>query len=216
MTRKLFAPDPITQWNRNAVVGGRHSAPYAYISGYYQAAERLTEAALTSGYKDTLFFPICFNYRHYVELALKHLIMVAEDFHSILEQLGDARGKLSESAKLKIVHVHSLEQLLSWFVERLALVTDTNLSDDVCRIIKQLHHMDPNGQTFRYPFAKDGSLMLPDQRLYDLANIRILMEEVESELSGVDAWLEYNTEQAYEYYKMLQEAAQDSAFEIDF
>jgi len=216
MKRELFASASGDRWNQNAVVGGQPSAAYAYISGYCEAADKLTEIALISGPKDTLFFPICFNYRHYVELALKYLIIAVEDYHSILRQLGQGEGKLIKSAKPKIVYEHGLQPLLDWFVERLELVTDTKLSSDVCAIIKQLHEMDPSGQIFRYPFKKDGSLMLLEQRRFDLVNIRTLMQEVEGELSGVDIWLKYNTDQALEYCVMLQEEATDSALEIDF
>ncbi len=207
MSKKLFVPAPPSKWKQNAVAGGSYSAPYAYIAGYYQAAEILARSALQEGKQDTLFFPACFNYRHYVELSLKHLIVTAERFYAVLDELGSAYGRLGSSAEALIINEHSLERLLRLLLERLGLVNDERFDDNVRISLIQLHNMDPDGQTFRYSYRTDGKLSLPDQGRYDLENIRTCIENVYNYLSGIDMWLHYNTDLALELLYELQQRA---------
>jgi hypothetical protein len=209
MSRKLFTAAPSNKWLRNAVAGGEYSTPYAYILGYYEAAETLAMAALRGGTQDTLFFPICFNYRHYVELSLKHLIIATEKFYVVLEELGDTRGTLRESAQSEIINDHSLERLFRLLVERLQLVTDEKFDDTIRKTIMQLHGMDPDGQNFRYPRRTDDRLALPEQSAYDLEIIRRRMEEVYNYLSGLDIWLSENTSLALELLHEWQQQMPD-------
>jgi hypothetical protein len=89
-----------------------------------------------------------------------------------------------------LIKTHSLERLLNWLVDRLALISAEEIDEKILKTIIQFHNMDSDGQTFRYPFKKDGKLTLPDKRRYDIENILIQMEEVENYLSGIHAWLD--------------------------
>jgi len=88
MTDKLFVSAPSNRWSCTAVAGGKYSEPYAYMLGYYKAGKKLASLAIYERRnQDILFFPICFNYRHYVELTLKHLILSAEKYYFVLRGL---------------------------------------------------------------------------------------------------------------------------------
>jgi len=68
--------------------------------GYYKAGEKLAALVICEERnQDILFFPICFNYRHYVELTLKHLIKSAEKYYFVLRELGpeNVRSELNRS-----------------------------------------------------------------------------------------------------------------------
>jgi hypothetical protein len=217
VSKKLFTPSPASKWHQEVIAGGEYTARFAYILGYYEGARALAEAAIREKvegdpffFSGNLFYPICFNYRHFIELSLKHLICATEDLYTLLDRTGDTRGTLSESAAQKLVYEHSLERLLNWLIERLKLVTDNQLDDNVRRIIVQFHNMDPDSQVFRYPTRKDGKLTLPEPREYDLENIRKLMEDVHNEFSGLDAWLDYHADQADEFLTMEAELRDNS------
>jgi len=205
MAKKLFKPSKF--WYHNAVAGGNYSAHYAYILGYYYAAESLVQVSIDSGRLDTLFFPICFNYRHFIELSLKHLIIGSEEFASILVELGYG-DKSIESVANKAKNEHSLEKLLNWLIQRFDKISDEKFDNEFRGLIVEFHNIDPNGQVFRYPFLKDGSISLPDQNNYDIENIRSQMEKINNYFTGMDAWLDENTQMALE---LLHEFQQDMA-----
>jgi hypothetical protein len=202
MMKKLFKPSKI--WYHNAVAGGKYSAPYTYILGYYSAAESLVQVAIETGKLDTLFFPICFNYRHFLELSLKHLVIGFEKFADVSVELG--YGEKINSVTEKVKNEHSLEKLLNWLIERFEKISGVKFDNKLRELIIEFHNIDPNGQIFRYPVLKDGSFSLSDQSNYDVENIRLQMEEINDFFTGIDAWLDENTQMALEIlYEFQQE-----------
>jgi len=212
MSKKVFRPAPPGKWHREAHIGDHHSTEYFCAQGYHRAANILTKEAVESRedpLKDALFFPICSNYRHYLELSLKKLILGLEKYYEVLEEFGETKGKLKESASSRVLGIHSLESLLSWLMERFALVTDEQFDPDSRDTIIAIHNMDPDGQNFRYPFRMDGKLALPTNVNYDLENIRSRMEKVELYLSGLDLWMHEESKSILEYAHEMQEYYQD-------
>ncbi len=194
MTKKLFTPAPSNKWRRNAIAGGYHTD---YIGGYYEAANTLLKYALENRGQDLYFYPICFNYRHFLELMLKHLVLRTERYHEILVKIGERDAPLEKSVKKDIQNEHSLQKLIQWLIERLNIVEPgVPFDQGIIKTINQLHSVDPDGQTFRYPFRQDGSLTLPEQKHYDIEIIRRRMEEVYYYLGGTDAFLDHNIDLA--------------------
>ncbi len=201
MSKKIFTPAPLSRWRNNAIAGGYHSD---YIGAYYDAASTLIKLALQNGYQDLYFYPICFNYRHYLELMLKYLILRTEKYHDILIDIGEDVEPFKKSVKENLKKEHSLQKLIQWLTERLSIVEpDDPFDQEIIKTINQLHSVDPNGQTFRYPFKKDGSLTLPEQKHYDMEIIRKKMEEVKCYLGGTDAYLDHNIELARDWLAEL-------------
>ncbi len=192
MNNKLFTSAPIKKATNNAIVGGVYASRYTYINGYYEAASVLANTALKKGLMDLLFCPVCFNYRHYLELHLKSLIVGAEQLYFLIEELGETKGRLLESAKDQLDCIHSIEVLFKLFEERLNLVSDEFFKPDVRKTIMQLHSTDPDGQTYRYHERTSGKPSMPEIKHYDLANIRDRMKDVHDLLFGVDLWLDYH------------------------
>ena len=63
-----------------------HQPKYQYINGYYDAGRKLVEEALKlekDGKSHNYFYPICYSYRHYIELHLKTII---EDLELLYEK----------------------------------------------------------------------------------------------------------------------------------
>lgn len=196
MKKKLFAPAPSSKWTRNATVDGRN---FSYIAGYYDAAKALCNFSLKNRIGDNLFYPICFNYRHFVELMLKHLILMTEEYHEVLLEIEEDIDKKIKSRKDDVKTEHSLQKLIQWLCAHLILVEPNQQFDaDISKTINQMHSIDPDGQTFRYPHRKDGKLCFPDKQLFDVEMIKRRMEEVFQYLGGVDAFLDYNIDLAKE------------------
>lgn len=190
-SRRLFRPAPFSEWRRNAVIGASLSNEVVYAVGFKEAGDGLVEACTQDrGSLDALFYPICYCYRHYVELELKRLIVMAEDLHELLEVCGAARGQLHTRVAGELHQTHSLERLLNLLVERFELVCDEPFSDSVKSTIIELHNFDPTSETFRYAYRRDGSASIPDYQHVDIANIRDRIEEVDGFFSGMDGWMD--------------------------
>lgn len=195
MGNDLFQPAPREEAIQNAVVGGEWASRYPYIHGYYLAARELVKSALGDEPQDALFYPICFNYRHYVELHLKGLIRSLERFYQKLDEYEQSRRKVEELDDDDLQE-HSIHVLLNLFEERLEAVSEEPLDSDVRSTIMELHRTDdPRGQTFRYHrlSSKDGmgEASISEAKHVDLANLAEQMEEVHKHLVGIDSWIDY-------------------------
>ncbi len=86
---KTFSLLPKRTWRNEAIADGNYLLrSNNHIHGYYMAADISVDSALDSHIerdRNMLFFPIVFNYRHYIELSLKNLIKKAEDAYDILK-----------------------------------------------------------------------------------------------------------------------------------
>lgn len=213
MKDKLFISTSPKRFSQNAVVGGFYSEPYIYIEGYYKASEFIISSALNdlenSSDLTFLFHPILFNYRHYVELHLKHLIKQTENLYSVLKELDSTRGELRESVTDQLTNTHRLNRLLDWLIERVQLVTDETLDKKILETIRQLDEMDPDGQNFRYAFRTNGKQSLPKQISTDIEIIRKRMVDVHNDLSWLDIWLHEEIQSACEFLYEYQREFQD-------
>jgi hypothetical protein len=205
MIKKIFSPKPPEKWweSKTAVVGGHFSENYAFMEGYYKASHILNSSALKEETKMSdltfLFYPICYNYRHYVELSLKHLVEQLEKYYSILKELDSTYGKLEESVVPKLVGTHELDNLLRWYIERLKLVIeDPKINAEILKTIRQLIKYDHDGQNFRYPDRTSGDQGLPRQLWVDLEELCRHMKDVHDYLFGMGIWLDEEIQQAGE------------------
>lgn len=194
MSGKLFQPAPRDRGMDNAVVGGVWASRYVYVNGYYRAARQLAELAATSEPQDLLFYPICFNYRHYLELHLKGLIFSAELLYLDLVKMGWEVQTLESQKRddLADARYHNLHRLLNLVEERLCCVSDEPLDSAVRKIILEFHQTDVGGQVYRYHRTTQDEPSLPDVEHFDIANIAEKMEEVHWHLMGVDLWISHH------------------------
>jgi hypothetical protein len=195
MQKKLFKKASINDLRNTATVGGYNHTRFSYINGYYEAGTSLIEIAINERYsakKDTLFYPTCFNYRHYLELHLKSLILDTEILYDKMDTLGYLEnGILSNKISDNIDNTHNLDTLFELFIERLLLVSNEIFPPVIKKYIKQMYNMDTNGQKFRYYTGKNNKLSFPKEEQFDIANISKIMEEVHDLLWGVDGWLDH-------------------------
>lgn len=169
--KKSLFSDRKDWWNTARLeIGSKSEGLAIYSQSYKDAGDRLVEYAQTDKTSiNFLVFPILFLYRHYLELALKEIILTATQY---LEKEHDA------------INSHSLSQL--WReAKKLISEVDLNIPNDemvaVENQISQFHKLDKSSMTFRYPVDKQGNVF---KNLSDYINI----ENVREIVDGLHAW----------------------------
>jgi hypothetical protein len=150
----------------NACVGN-NGGPYDlfdYSAGYFRGTRILLSAMSeqrNSVRIDTLVYPICFNFRHAIELYIKYMVtdlstalQLEKKFrfdHTILKNWETAK-QLAKDATLP-----AEEDEIDFFDQTVAAVSE----------------VDPNGQIFRYPETIKG-----DQHLAEWSHINLKVVEL--------------------------------------
>jgi hypothetical protein len=167
-------------WDRGVEFSNDEIARHVHIwSGYMGAGAALIEASEEDrNERHFLIYPILFNYRHGIELAMKWVI--AQYGHYSTVEIGDIDHhnllKLWELCKQIIIEVGSEHESIA-FVELL---------------IKDFHDLDKSALAFRYSRNKNGALIALPDGMIDLQNIREVMEGVSHFFDGVDGQLDHN------------------------
>lgn len=128
----------------NACINTSHDNDYAYVQGYKDIADLACESLINGkGTLDTLVIPICYNYRHYIELTLKGVISMIYDI---------------ESNQANVPSHHRIDELWSiCFAGALRLRDDVpkNEMKALGKLINEFSELDPKGEEFRYLITTD-------------------------------------------------------------
>jgi len=137
----------------NAIVGKNFTNDTSYLIGYWEAGDILVDIAISENNpkRDRLFFPIGYNYRHFIELCLKYLFLEAEELYMILESTDMQNKKYEHNFSKEINKTHNIHTLLNGLKNILECISDDKFSKEIEKSILELHHMDKTGQKFRYP-----------------------------------------------------------------
>ena len=140
--------------------------------GNMRAADLLVASCENDRYESTtLVYPILYNYRHAIELALKWIIMKFGEYASV--EAGDYEHH--DLWKLWRVYKEIVLELGS---------DDGNTLAVVEQVVKDFHDLDKSGQAFRYAEARKGTFKLPDYPI-DLQNTKEVMKGIDNFFSGV-------------------------------
>jgi hypothetical protein len=173
---------PFTQsphWQDNAYIDQHsHGRLIMMMTGYKKAADLMVERAVQArSDRDALVFPIIFNYRQFIELALKYLIATYGHTVGI-----DANWKS-----------HDLSVLWKTFMK----VLDGYGCDDpdqtdsvVAEIVAEFAKVDPSSFSYRYPVDTKGNPIPLMHEQLDLAALAIVMKALEGYFSGCDGYLD--------------------------
>jgi len=63
-------------------------------------------------------------------------------------------------------------------------------TDDLGKLMSELHNVDPHGMTFRYPTDREQAPIEISLSEIDVEHLKVKMEEIEVALSGLEAMLE--------------------------
>jgi hypothetical protein len=143
-----------------------------YIEGYRLAAEFLIERIADTGFdQDFLVYPICFLYRHYVELSLKDIIGTGQELvdEDSAPPGGHELRRLWAKARIHIEREFSGE------------ISQLNRADE---LVAELAGTDPTSQTFRYRVDNRGRAHLAGQEVLNLGQFAEAMRELSLFLEG--------------------------------
>jgi hypothetical protein len=177
MADRPFSESP--DWQRNASIARRRQDRLVLMmTGYKAAADLMVERAAGSGYgRDTLVFPIVFNYRHFIELSLKYLIATYGRSVNV-----EPNWKS-----------HDLAELWRTFKGVLKQYGDNDpdqTNQAVENIIAEFAKVDPQSFAYRYPVDRDGNLLELGQSELDLQSLAAVMKGLERYFTGCDGWLD--------------------------
>jgi len=170
----VVADDPFDNAN---IAGDGFARLVLMMDGYKEAADLMVAASADDRpMRDTLVFPIIFNYRQFLELALKYQIAT----------FGPAVGIDP------VWNTHFLDRLWGQFLEMLERygTEDPDEADPVVgEIILEFAKIDPDSCSYRYPVDRQGNpipVAYSDLHLPTLADV---MEAVAGYFTGCDGFL---------------------------
>ena len=165
-------------WNRGVDFSRDETSRHVHIwSGYENAGAALVKACQKEPHqRHSLIYPILFNYRHSIELAMKWII---------------ARYGTYSSAETGDTQHHNLWQL--WKLSK-KIIIEVGSEDDaisvVEKVIKDFHDLDKTALAFRYSRDKNGTTIALPDGVIDLENICDVMKAVSHFFEGVDGQLD--------------------------
>ncbi|TSJ44344.1 hypothetical protein FO440_09250 [Mucilaginibacter corticis] len=142
-----------------------------YADGYKIAADRLikiciSERELGRGDIDVLIYPIVFNYRHYIELRLKEII------------IGLRYCSGHENVKFDSHNLKTLWDELIILYDDFREENDEEDFRNAERLIHEFDKNDPNSMSFRYPTDKKGNLISIEKINLNIRNFGEVMERL--------------------------------------
>jgi hypothetical protein len=160
MTTKYIPSFEPIRHHLNAAVGdnGAKYDLFDYANAYFDACLVLSSKVTNQGViTDSVVYPICFTFRHGIELFVKYLI----------DDLGRLTGTWDEFKP-----GHTL--LRNWKrAKRLLNEIETSLEDIEFfeKVVRDLDRVDRNGLTFRYPETIDRNPLIKDLKTINIAVI---------------------------------------------
>lgn len=142
---KLFSHD-LPDWTNNAVLNYNFKQFPPYADGYRMAAEALiAECTQRDGTNDILIYPIVFNFRQYIELRLKEIIIG-------LNYCNGSHDHFPKTHRIDILWEH-FKKLYNEYKEHKNTEDFMNAEN----VINQFFEVDPQSMAFRYPVDKEGN-----------------------------------------------------------
>jgi hypothetical protein len=160
------------------------SSDYGYRQGYRRAGQLLADYVCKEcREQDLLVFPIVHNYRHHIELTLKHLVGLGSYLvdHKLTAEI---RGLLLRSHDLKQLWgtlkpiLFAVGKSVRWKPERADIA-------GVESYINQLHVVDKGSFSFRYPTDTTGAPSLPGMKYLNIYQFASHMERLAEYLDTI-------------------------------
>lgn len=168
-------------------------------SGFRMAARTLVNDVLSQGAnQDFLIAPICYLYRHSLELALKHLIAVG---YQLLDRTDG------------VPHHHDLVAL--WRDVRAVIVNVEPSAEGECvridREILEVADIDPKSDAFRYPTRRDGRPSWPaDLSSIDVQHVGEVMDSLGDRLEAAADMLDVALDAKHDWLAAQREWCPDA------
>lgn len=164
-----------------------------YLEGYQAATIAMLESILCNkslnGSKiifwteDTAIYPILFTARHSLELFLKAEI---NNINSLSKYLIPVQKELTVT--------HNIQDLWNIFKNQLSLLNDNRLKYITSKFeetIEEYNKIDPNGETFRYPYSNDNKKHLEEIDVINVYDFYINYLELAKEMQDFHLLVDY-------------------------
>jgi hypothetical protein len=172
---RLFRPGP--KADLNACVGD-NGGPYDffdYALGYFKSASAIGRAAERMELPvDIAVYPMVYNYRHGIELCLKHLARLLPPLFGD-QAIALATHKLLDNW-----------QLVKPYIARRQGFEPSTTIPLIEQVIEDVLAFDPNGEIFRFPEDRKGEPHLQDAKII---NLDVLRESVEDTSELFSYWI---------------------------
>ncbi|GEC30656.1 hypothetical protein [Sinorhizobium fredii] len=186
-----FAPNALFKGGEstelNACVGS-NGGPYDLIDygkGFFDGAQEIIKAVRNGAfYVDVLVYPVCFSFRHGIELYLKALVKSSITFNGS-DRVYGKNHSIDEYWKMI---VEEFEKFDDRVIDKSEIATVTPIINDFVQI-------DPTGQVFRYPEDIAGNAHLDG---LGLINLDVLSEGMTVLHALLENWY-YRIEGILEY-----------------
>lgn len=205
----VFRPASHGEWSKNATVGWYPPDHDAYAESFLDAAEIIARHAVEKRQTNRLIFPVCFMFRHAIEVSLKEQILRADEVLEGMEWLGASPSCVGAFKKLE--STHNLELLFNALKARLdAICPGAKIPAEVVDAIAELHTRDASGEAFRYARRKGtGRLVFEEQEHFDMERLTESLGEVVRFLSRcVGSDLRHRLDMISDHLGYLSDAAE--------
>ncbi len=169
---------------------------HIYARGFLELATVAAHAALDHKTAiDAITPSIIYAIRHATELFLKHMIAQIEEEHEIVAEVTGKNGSMEEAG----TNHHNLDRL--WREHRSTVVDVLDYEADHAEhagfergawlaefdgIIDQVHQVDPDGQSLRYPASRRGEPNLEGRMAVSIAQLERFARHAEECFSRFD------------------------------
>lgn len=165
-TEMLFKEE--TDLNFGAWLNNPTDKFFLYSDGYKKAGKKLLEMCKEEPYFiNSLVYPLIFNYRHFIELRLKELLILGYELNDMNKDFKDT---------------HSITSLWnSYRQDILKTIQDVSpeIQLNIEKLLNQFQAKDPKSMNFRYPVTKginrEDSL---NRTTIDLKNFEEVMNKI--------------------------------------
>lgn len=178
-------------------------AKEAYIAGFRKAAKILATNCESTFDRNTLIFPIVYNYRHYLELILKSILSKLNYYITSNAAIDD------EDIKKQVFESHNLDGIwgkIKYLKKQLdsndlRCFFDSKLDfQKVDRAIKEITTIDKGSFAFRYAYDKTGNPSIPEEvQWISIENFVNKMDEVAEILEAIDNMIAIGNDYKNEY-----------------
>lgn len=167
----------------NACVGNNGwSSLERHAEGFISSSIRLCEIAEKElGLLDIFIYPICFNFRHGIELYLKSYIYnLLPCHHDYVKKFNLKNNDKITEGKKKYKNTHKLSDLIDIIFLLLKEVNyscDAKIAGDLHEIINFVNKYDINGEAFRYPWDKGEEVNLSNVSIINIVDLKNIIDD---------------------------------------
>lgn len=189
----------------NACVGENGQPDtYYYAQGYLEAAIILSDKVISERFLvDTLIYPICFNFRHSIELYLKAFldeVNVLSKIKKVNLESEVANHHLDNKVR-DVKGMHDIELIWNDLVIKTKIIDKryAEFTEKLSPLIACISEVDPTGQTFRYNYDMESKQKhLVKVSVINVINLRYhfsLIKKILDDLIKLNSYLleEYST-----------------------